>query len=882
MSTLNACLTPCGALHGAAVLASDGLKPGARAFHAVHDALATLHATQCGFCTPGVAIACAAAAAKRAKEGPGAGDAVARGLDGNLCRCTGYRPIIDAARSLTAADVEDLAARCAPLAAGAAAAADGALACGGGVAWAAPATLAAARAALAASPLPVLVAGNTGSGVYKGTWPPAPGSTVVSLAAVTELKEVAPTAAGGLTLGGAVTLASLVDACAAKSGDGERWGALAAHGGRIAGAHVRAAATLGGNLSLAAGAGLESDVVTMLAAAGATVTVDGKEEGVLAVAAGGPLAATSLVERMSIPPAPPGERFWTTRVAPRYSHAVATFQAGVSVVARGETLTAPVVVLAFKRADGRWAAARAASVEAALDGASATDLSALAAALAAARSAGASAADAGLISGFCEGALASALAPLFAGASAGAGPKARAVLTAASLPPPAVAKGERTWGPPLPGAAPVGDPVAKDRACLQASGEAVYTSDVPLPPGGLHAAPVLSTVAAGTLKRVDPAPALVLPGVVSFISVADVPGSNDIIGDTIFADGSVCHVGERIGLILAETDAAARAGAAAVVVEYGPPPEPPILTIAEAVARDSFYDLEAEIGPATKAYGADVDAALAAAPCVLRGVKVSMPSQLHMYLETQAAVAAMDEDGIKIVSGTQCVDMVQAAVVTALGLPAHAVCVSTRRLGGGFGGKSARSQPTAAAAAVAAFTTGRPVRLVLTRAEDMATIGGRCELEAEYDVGFDAGGRVVALAVRAVLLGGARKEISNFIPLLVGGGEGKEAGREGRARSTRRPPPPPFPSSLVDGQHDRPELRVRHRAARDDPPGAHQPAAAHDHARARHAASGRRRRTRHRVGRRRARLGPHGRARDQPPVARGPARRAPPLRGRAR
>ena len=78
MSTLNACLTPCGALHGAAVLASDGLKPGARAFHAVHDALATLHATQCGFCTPGVAIACAAAAAKRAKEGPGAGDAVAR------------------------------------------------------------------------------------------------------------------------------------------------------------------------------------------------------------------------------------------------------------------------------------------------------------------------------------------------------------------------------------------------------------------------------------------------------------------------------------------------------------------------------------------------------------------------------------------------------------------------------------------------------------------------------------------------------------------------------------------------------------------------------------------------------------------------------------
>ena len=260
---------------------------------------------------------------------------------------------------------------------------------------------------------------------------------------------------------------------------------------------------------------------------------------------------------------------------------------------------------------------------------------------------------------------------------------------------------------------------------------------MPLPPGGLHAAPVLSARAAGAFS-VDAAPALALPGVVAYVDAASIPpgGSNDIIGDTIFAVGEVCYVGERIGLILADTDAAARAGAAAVAVTYAAPTTPPILSIADATAAGSFFDLAAVGGTKRAHGGVDAAAALAAAPHRLRGVRLSTPSQAHMYMETQAAVAFPDEGGsMKVVSGTQCVDMVQLAVAAALALPAHAVSVTTRRLGGGFGGKSARSQPVAAAAAVAAAATGRPVRLVLTRGEDLAMIGGRCELEVRGEGG---------------------------------------------------------------------------------------------------------------------------------------------------
>ncbi len=76
-------------------------------------------------------------------------------------------------------------------------------------------------------------------------------------------------------------------------------------------------------------------------------------------------------------------------------------------------------------------------------------------------------------------------------------------------------------------------------------------------------------------------------------------------------------------------------------------------------------------------------------------------------------------------------------------------------MGGGFGGKANRSQPTAAAAALAAHLTQCPVRLVNTRNADMAMVGGRCEMLFTYNVGFDGQGRILALDVVAYFQGGA-------------------------------------------------------------------------------------------------------------------------------
>ena len=93
---------------------------------------------------------------------------------------------------------------------------------------------------------------------------------------------------------------------------------------------------------------------------------------------------------------------------------------------------------------------------------------------------------------------------------------------------------------------------------VQASGEAIYTSDIVMPPSGLYGVFVESTEALAELQGVDPSPALALPGVAAYIDVRDVPkGGANLLNtcgtDIIFADKRVEYVGQRIGMVLADS-----------------------------------------------------------------------------------------------------------------------------------------------------------------------------------------------------------------------------------------------------------------------------------------------------------------------------------------
>lgn len=108
------------------------------------------------------------------------------------------------------------------------------------------------------------------------------------------------------------------------------------------------------------------------------------------------------------------------------------------------------------------------------------------------------------------------------------------------------------------------------RVRLQVTGEAIYTEDSPVPPGTLHAALVTSRVAHGRIASVDASPATQVPGVHGYFGAEDVPGCNRIGAvfpdEFVFAEDEVTCVGQPIGIVVADTPAAAKRAAALVKV----------------------------------------------------------------------------------------------------------------------------------------------------------------------------------------------------------------------------------------------------------------------------------------------------------------------------
>jgi xanthine dehydrogenase large subunit len=286
-------------------------------------------------------------------------------------------------------------------------------------------------------------------------------------------------------------------------------------------------------------------------------------------------------------------------------------------------------------------------------------------------------------------------------------------------------------------------PPRHDSAHLHVSGRALYADDIPLPANALHAAFGMSTLPHGRIRQMDLGPVLQMPGVTAVTVAADVPGENNygsvLHDDPIFADRLVQYVGQPLFAVAAISYTAARKAARAAVVDYEPLPA--ILDVRSALAAQSY------VLPTERLLRGRPHEILRNAPHRLSGT-VRIGGQDHFYLEGQIAIATPQEDGtMLVVSSTQHPSEVQQIVAHALGRRSHDVTVQCRRMGGGFGGKETQPALIAAAAAVMAARTQRTVKLRLDRDTDMLMTGKRHDFVADYEVGFDEHGRILALTV---------------------------------------------------------------------------------------------------------------------------------------
>ena len=282
---------------------------------------------------------------------------------------------------------------------------------------------------------------------------------------------------------------------------------------------------------------------------------------------------------------------------------------------------------------------------------------------------------------------------------------------------------------------------AHESAEAQVAGAATYVDDMAEVKGTLHAAPVMSTVAHGKLLGVDVAAALAMPGVRDVILARDIPGDPILAAfagdEPIFASDTVQHIGQVIGVVVADTVMQARHAARKVKLSIEALPA--VLTVKAALQAHSY------VLPPVFVNRGDAAKALTSAPHTLTG-SFEVGGQEHFYLEGQVAyVVPQEQQQWLVYSSTQHPGEVQHWVSHALGLDNHAVRVECRRMGGGFGGKETQAGHLAVWAAIAANKLRRPVKLRLDRDDDFMITGKRHPFEYEYTAGFDDTGRLCGL-----------------------------------------------------------------------------------------------------------------------------------------
>ena len=262
--------------------------------------------------------------------------------------------------------------------------------------------------------------------------------------------------------------------------------------------------------------------------------------------------------------------------------------------------------------------------------------------------------------------------------------------------------------------------------------------DQPEPRGMLFAAIGCSEKAHARIRHIDFSDVRSSPGVVEIITAEDIPGDNNhgpiLADDPVFADSLVEYVGQSVFAVLADTVNNARKAARRARIDYEELPA--ILDIDSAMAQRSF------VIPSQTIERGRPEQAIAGSAHRLQG-RLRTGGQDHFYLEGQIAVAFPREDCAMLVhASTQHPTEVQHLVAHALGKSSKDVVVECRRMGGGFGGKETTPALFAVIAAVAAYRTGRPVKLRVDRDDDMTVTGKRHGFRIDYNVGFDARGMI--------------------------------------------------------------------------------------------------------------------------------------------
>ena len=300
----------------------------------------------------------------------------------------------------------------------------------------------------------------------------------------------------------------------------------------------------------------------------------------------------------------------------------------------------------------------------------------------------------------------------------------------------------------------VGTELIRRDAVERLTGRTTYTEDIRLP-GMLYGVLVQSPVAAGRLRGINVDRAMAVDGVVKVLTAEDVTDrryGNYVKDQPIFARDRVRFVGEPVAMVAATSLAVARRAAGMVEVDIES--TTPLVDLREALtsAEVLVHDRDTNVIEDVHISRGDVDAVFNSAHAVVHTAIESHRAH-QAYLEPRAVTATPAPGGFSLIMSTQQPFGVRAQLAELFDIPTGAIEVRVPAIGGGFGGKlHLLFAPQAAAMSLA---TGRPVQIVCSRAEDMATGNPRENSIVRMSSAVDESGRILARRCDVVLDAGA-------------------------------------------------------------------------------------------------------------------------------
>ncbi|BES97397.1 2 iron, 2 sulfur cluster Hypothetical protein [Nesidiocoris tenuis] len=763
---VNSCLVPVLACHGWSVTTVEGLGNKSAGYHKVQKRLAAANGTQCGYCSPGMVMNMHSILEKKPditmKE-------VENSFGGNICRCTGYRPILDGFKSLASdapealckkmADIEDMVcpkskeknlcngSTCGNKCCGSAApnlpGRSVLLTLENGAAWYRPISLKEVCELfdMIGEKSYRFVAGHTGQGVYRIKTPP---DVYIDVNGVPELHEV-QVHSEGITLGGNVSLTETMELFQnlAKEQPGKflYCKTLADHIDLIANVPVRNCGTLAGNLSLKHEyEEFPSDIFLIFETVGAKMLL-GNPSGVDQTVEMLEYMETDMnkkfISKIMLPVLDSNYYVCTSyKIMPRAQNAHAYVNAGFLFKFDKQSYTVlekPSIV--FGGINSKFT--HASKTERYLQGKKIQDPDVLKESLQI---------------------LESELRPDHIPPDAS--PKFRKGLAVSlfykfvlSVNPAKVGERNKSGGevfcrPVSTGKQdyetdqklwPLNKPIPKIEAVIQCAGEAEYSNDMPAITDQLWGQLVLCDRAGATIKNIDASNALKMPGVKAFFTAKDIPGMNSFIlpndfhleTEALFVDLKTDYAGQAVGIIVADTHARAIEASKKVSISYSntPTPEVDMKRIIKMNMKDRIREL-AKIDPQEQKKDIKY---------TLKGTWYPK-AQYHYTMEPLTCVVVPNEDNLDVYPSSQWPSSVQEQICLVLGVPENKINVRVKRLGGGYGSKIDRANHTAVAAALAAHKLHRPVRLVLNIEKNMSWMGKRTPTLCEYEVGVNDDG----------------------------------------------------------------------------------------------------------------------------------------------